>query len=247
MEYRTEPPKLSGKTNAWLAYRQVERQRREYLERQGDKRNPPEKFYIRHDHFVQMFNEDFELKGAKRLTRRKLQYYSSPQAKLMPYPVRRGHHTSHYSYPDDYERLAAIWALRENFFLPIPMIRTILDEIPPEDYEMVARWDGAPEDLLDTIIMFKEGFDSDDIDNYSASKNALGGATLDFLRPGKYSEEELKNRMLASLERHYLILKEWFSSGKGVRFWSRLAEVRRKHPDFRQRVAKHSQSSIEPF
>jgi len=53
--------------------------------------------------------------------------------------------------------------------------------------------------------------------------------------------------MLASLERHYSMLKEWFNSGKGVRFWSRLAEVRRQHPDFRQRVAKHGKAGIEPF
>lgn len=231
MEHRIAPHPAR---KDWLEYRRLRDQRDHYLQHRHAKQNPPEKFLVRTDHFIKLFNEDFRLKGDKAMSRRTLQFYSSPQARLLPLPVYKDRHTAHYVFPDHYERLGVIWTLRSKFFFPIGMIRTLLNEIETSFYPIIMDWDESPETLLDTIMLDKAGFEPEDFELYVASRGLLGDEVLRF-QVRDSSSAATKNALLKKLDEQHAAIKKWIGSGRGIEFWSALIDARRKQSDLRER------------
>jgi len=69
--------------------------------------------------------------------RRWLQFYSSPQVRLMPLPVYAKRHTAHYAHPEDTLRLALILKLRNAYFFPIKLVRETLKNLAEKHYPLV--------------------------------------------------------------------------------------------------------------
>jgi hypothetical protein len=238
MEHRTNAPSRGPKDRDWLEYRRVREQRDHYLaSRHGDK--PPEKFLVRADHFLRLFNEDFNLKGDKALSRRTLQFYSSPQAKLMPLPVYKNRHTAYYNFPDDYGRLGVIWTLRSRFFFPIELVRSVLERMHPDMYAVVPEWDRSPQELLDAVAMDKAGFEPEDFDRYTAAKGLIGDESWRFLARD-FSPAEAKKTLLRKLDAEHAAAREWIVSGRGIEFWRALVEARREQPELGALAGKGS-------
>lgn len=235
MEHRAAP-RPDPKRQDWLGYRRVRDLRDDYLENRH-KAKPPEKFQVRADHFLRLFNEDFNLKGDKALSRRTLQFYSSPQAQLMPLPVYKDRHTAYYRFPEDYERLGVIWTLRSKFYFPIELIRSLLEQIPPDMYAVIADWDESPQALLDMIAMDKAGFEPEDFDRYAAAKSLLGNETTRFL-VRDHSPSETKKALLKKLDEEHVAARKWIESGRGIEFWRALIEARRAQPELGGRTGK---------
>lgn len=74
-----------------------------------------------------------------RLTRRALQFYSSPQARLMPLPVYAEGHRAHYLHPEHTLRLGAALRLQRRHFLPLKVVREVMEKLPPEFFGLVIR------------------------------------------------------------------------------------------------------------
>ena len=233
MEHRTAA-RPDPTRKGWLEYRRARERCDSYRHHKGDEKNPPEKPLVRTDHFLQLFNEDFRLKGDKAMSRRTLQFYSSPQARILPLPVYKDRHTAHYVFPDHYARLGVIWTLRSKFFFPIGIIRSLLNEIQTDLYPMIMDWDESPEALLDTIMLDKAGFAPEDFDLYSASKGLLGDEVLRF-QVRDSSPTATKNALLKKLDEQHSAIKKWIGSGRGIEFWSALIDARRKQSDLRER------------
>lgn len=224
------------KRQDWLDYRRVRDLRDDYLENRH-KAKPAEKFQVRADHFLRLFNDDFNLKGDKALTRRTIQFYSSPQAQLMPLPVYKDRHTAYYRFPEDYERLGVIWTLRSKFYFPIELIRSLLEQIPPDMYAVISDWDESPQALLDMIAMDKAGFEPEDFDRYAAAKSLLGNETTRFL-DRDHSPSETKKALLKKLDEEHAAARKWIESGRGIEFWRALIEARRVQPELGGRTGK---------
>lgn len=71
------------------------------------------------------------------ITRHRLQYYSSPNARLMPLPTYAKRHTAHYEHPEQTLRLALLLQLRDKYYFPIKLLRTILDNLQRKFYGAV--------------------------------------------------------------------------------------------------------------
>ena len=203
-----------------------------------------ERFVMTADDFIEFFNNSYWLKGKDQLTRRTLLFYGSPQLRLLPRPVYRNRHTGYYIFPDHYRRLAIIWTLRERFFFPLELIKVLLRGIPEESYDLIESWWGSAEDLLDMIPVLKAGFTERDVDNFGACKGLLR-ADAAYLEPEKHGgETQFKERVSEQLAEDYQEVKEWISSGRGVRFLKALSKARRAHPRLKERVAKLKKSGV---
>jgi len=88
-----------------------------------------------------------EILSGQAVTRRTLQFYSSPQHRLMPLPVYARRHTAYYFHPEHTRRMAVIMHLRNRYFLPINVLRRVLSELAPDHYELVMRDAFTAEDL----------------------------------------------------------------------------------------------------
>lgn len=82
-----------------------------------------------------------------RLTRRMLQFYSSPQVRLMPLPRYVRSRKSHYLHPENTQRLAVILRLKNRHFLPISEIKKIMARLSPNLYPLFLRGALTPEDI----------------------------------------------------------------------------------------------------
>lgn len=197
-----------------------------------------DRFVMQTDDFIEFFNNSYWLKGKDRLTRRTLLFYGSPQLRLLPRPVYRNRHTGYYIFPDHYRRLAIIWTLREKFFFPLELIKVLLKGIPEESYDIIEGWWGSGEDLLDMIPLLRAGFTERDIDNYRACKGLLRTDAAR-VQPGKSAgEAKLKAQLLEQLAEDYQGVREWISSGRGVKFLLALGKARKAHPRLQERLSK---------
>lgn len=73
------------------------------------------------------------------LTRRALQFYSSPQVRLMPLPVYSEGHRAHYLHPEHTLRLGAALRLRKRHFFPLKLVKDVLEGLPPDFFGLVIR------------------------------------------------------------------------------------------------------------
>lgn len=70
-------------------------------------------------------------------TRRLAQFYSSPKSRLLPLPVYRNRHTAHYLHPEHTVRFAVLLHLREAYFLPLKLVKVVLDGFPADHYDLL--------------------------------------------------------------------------------------------------------------
>ena len=232
MEYRTKPSPDPTRA-AFLDYRKIREMRDQYLEPGFGVK--PEKFLVRSDHFLRMFNEDFKLKGDKAVSRRTLQFYSSPQLRLFPLPKYLNRHTAYYLFPDHYELLGAIWTMRSKLFMPIDMIRAILKVTDRDLYRMIMDWDESPEALIDAVMMDKADYEPEEFHLYRASKDLMTEALIHSLVRHN-TEAEVKRAMVHELTEKYVKIRDWIESGRAGKFVAALAKGRREFTDIYERL-----------
>lgn len=75
--------------------------------------------------------------SGQKLTRRTLQFYSSPRLRLVPLPCYAKGHISHYRHPEDTLRLALLLYLRASYWMPIKLVREVLHGLRPKHYDLV--------------------------------------------------------------------------------------------------------------
>jgi hypothetical protein len=234
MEHVTAP-RPDPHREDFLSYRKIRDLRNNYFEQRG-RGKEPEKFHVRSDHFLHLFNEDFKLKGDKAVSRRTLQFYSSPQARLFPLPTYKNRHTAFYLFPDHYELLGAVWTMRSKLFMPIDMIRAILKIADPRLHVMIGDWDESPEALIDAVMMDEhEDLEPEEFHLYSDSKDLLKDGFLHALRRD-HSEADSKRAMLKELDKKYAELKGWIESGRAGKFLNTLTEGRREFMSMQERL-----------
>ncbi|MDE2039845.1 MAG: hypothetical protein KGO96_08525 [Elusimicrobia bacterium] len=235
MEHITAP-RPDPHREDFFSYRKIRDMRNNYFEQRGHGKQP-EKFHIRSDHFLHLFNEDFKLKGDKAVSRRTLQFYSSPQARLFPLPTYKNRHTAYYLFPDHYELLGAVWTMRSKLFMPIDMIRTILKLAKPHLHNMIIDWDESPEALIDAVMMDKRvDIEPEEFHLYSASKDLLDDALI-LSQRRDFSESDAKKAMLKELDKKYAEIKAWIASGRAGEFLNALNEGRQEFTDMHERLA----------
>ena len=203
------------------------------------RKTQPEKFLVRSDHFLRMFNEDFKLKGDKAVSRRTLQFYSSPQMRLFPLPKYLNRHTAYYLFPDHYNLLGAIWAMRSRFFMPLGLIRAILKVADPDLYTAIPEWDESLEALIDVIMMDKADYDPEQFNLYRASKDLMTEATIHSLVRHN-TEAEVKRVMVDEITEKYVKIRDWIESGRVIKFVTAVAKGRREFMDIYDRLEQRA-------
>lgn len=232
-------PRPDPNREDFFSYRKIRDLRNNYFEQRGHGKEP-EKFYVRSDHFLRLFNEDFKLKGDKAVSRRTLQFYSSPQARLFPLPTYKNRHTAYYLFPDHYELLGALWTMRSKLFMPIDMIRAVLKVAGPRLYGMIGDWDESPEALIDAVMMDKhEDLEPEEFHLYSGSKDLLKDGFLHVQRRG-ITETDAKRAMLKELDKKHAALKSWIESGRAGKFLNALTEGRREFTSMQERLEQRA-------
>lgn len=169
-----------------------------------------------------IFSQASELGEVKPMTRRTLQYYSSPQVKLLPLPVYRNRHTAHHIVPDHSRLLNAIWILRERHNLSIDAIREILEDLPESEIDHISSWRGSGSELISLVPLLKAGFNHEDLDCFEAfriladrgkwQKAVMQG------EGGKATSEALRRVAKEGFSK----VEKWLGSGRGARFLKEL-------------------------
>ena len=182
---------------------------------------PKERCLMSTEEFLKFFNHDHKLSGSEAISRRTLQYYCSPQARLFPLPVYKNRHTAHYVFPDHYMQLCAIWKLRQGS-VPIKQIRFLLKDLPGEMYPMVVNWRGNPLDLVDIVPLHKAGFAQLDMLNCHCVQTLVPFSYFDN-RVLSMSDEKIRKYSMNLLKTRYGALAKWIMSGR----WAGLLRARR--------------------
>lgn len=186
----------------------------------------PKRYLMEAGEFLKHFNSrnGFMLLPEYRLSRRTLQFYSSPQVRLLPLPGYRNRHTAHYLVPDHFTRLVAVTALRERHFMPIKLIQRLLKVLPEDKHELLERWPGTVQDLLDAAPLFAQGFTDQDVLSYLALKGLTfrhqhpAAQRASFEQLAIWKEDDLKRYIAKQIEVSAKKLTEWVSMGGGVRY-----------------------------
>jgi hypothetical protein len=191
----------------------------------------PKRYLMEAEEFLKHFNSRNGglLKPEYCITRRALQFYSSPQVQILPLPVYHNRHTAHYIVPEHFNRLAAITALREKHFMPIKLIRKLLNVLPEEKYELLERWPGTVHDLVDAAPLFEPGFKDEDMLYFLALKALLWPSSRGIYRDslegfGTWAEPHLKQFLLDQIQKKGEKLVDWIASNRGVRYVAALGK-----------------------
>jgi hypothetical protein len=167
----------------------------------------PEKYLVRSDHFLRMFNEDFKLTGKKAVSRRTLQFYGSPQLRMFPLPKYQNRHTAYYLFPDDYDLLGVIWTMRSRLFMPLNAVRAILKIAHRDLYQQIIFWNESPEALVDMVLMYNTDFEPEDLQLYRVAKDVMTEAYMHSVvrhngdRAQRLMVEELTEKYVRSTSR----------------------------------------------
>ncbi|MFH1618620.1 MAG: hypothetical protein ABIG11_01805 [bacterium] len=190
---------------------------------EGPAGTPMPKALLAAPDLISFLNEfgDFELKP------RFLKFLTSPRLGLVSPPVRKdGRQEELYVFPYHYELLLMILTLRQQFFLPLNVIRELVKGFPVPWQDMVLDHRLSLEELLDMVKMLPEGFEfkelvmaracnamiQDLLPDYEAVTLAMNsGDELD-----KKEEEELILKRLDEI-------KIWVTSGRKREFLRREA------------------------
>jgi regulator of sirC expression with transglutaminase-like and TPR domain len=75
--------------------------------------------------------------SGRKVTRRTLQFYGSPQLRLMPKPLHFRGHRAHYLHPEHSVRFAVLLHLRAEYFLPLKLAKVVLDRLTTDRYDLI--------------------------------------------------------------------------------------------------------------
>lgn len=158
-----------------------------------------------------------------RLDERSLRGYASQRVGVIEPPVRAGRRAC-FVFPRDFDRLAIVLILRQDYHLPLETIRTLLTAYPREHYGLLIERKLSVEDLLELVKMFALGFGV----RHAVMAKAFDAALLD-LGAGADAGEE---RLLARLDE----MKDWVRSGGWRDYVKRQAELDLKDLSARRKV-----------
>ncbi|MDE2236547.1 MAG: hypothetical protein KGO96_00870 [Elusimicrobia bacterium] len=82
------------------------------------------------------------------LSRRTLQLYSSPGLRLLPLPIHFRGNTAHYLHPEHTVRCALLLHLREAYFLPLNLVKEVLDAVSDEHCDLILSGVLSAQDLI---------------------------------------------------------------------------------------------------
>lgn len=94
------------------------------------------------------------LLSGQKTTRGNLQFYSSPALRILPLPIYLRRHTAYYLHPENTVRFAVLLHLRAAYFLPLDLVKVVLDGLKPEHYSLIL------DDILsasDIVRLAREG------------------------------------------------------------------------------------------
>ncbi len=95
--------------------------------------------------------------------RRVAQFYSSPGLRLLPLPIYRFRHAAHYLHPEHTLRLAVVLRLRRKYFLPLRMLRDVLQTLHPAHYGFILRDALSAEDIVKLARSARSGLEPEDL------------------------------------------------------------------------------------
>lgn len=108
--------------------------------------------------FIKLVNHyaDEQKQPTWKVTLRTLQFYSSPQLRIMPRPILRGGHKGHYLAPDHIQLFFTIQKLKEKYFLPLWLIREILVESPLGIWQALENFGLPTDEFLEMLPYSKK-------------------------------------------------------------------------------------------
>jgi len=129
--------------------------------------------------FVKYFNAAAEKKQLPswKITQRTLQFYSSPNLRLMPKPILRGGHKGHYEVPGHFMRLQTIQKLKQVYFLPLWLIREVIEETPAPIWHTLV-YMGLPTNELLEMLPYTKKLGELDLMRYQTCKSLAQRAFL---------------------------------------------------------------------
>lgn len=124
-----------------------------YYSQPGTSGEDPGRVLLEPDDFIHLV----QLLANVQLNRRSLLGYSSPKVGLIEPPVQIGSRTC-YVFPHDFDRLAIVLILRQDYHLSLSAIRDLLAHYPREQYSLLIERKLSVEDLLEFAQMLKKGY-----------------------------------------------------------------------------------------
>jgi DNA-binding transcriptional MerR regulator len=124
-----------------------------YYSQPRKRREDPGRVLVESDDFIHLVR----LLANVQLDRRALLGYSSPKVGLIELPVQIGRRTC-YVFPHDFDRLAIVLILRQEYHLSLGAIRDLLAHYPREHYRLLIERKLSVEDLLELAQMLKKGY-----------------------------------------------------------------------------------------
>lgn len=202
---------------------------------------PPGFCLLETKEFLKLFNHyaDQQKQSSWKVTQRTLQFYSSPQLRIMPPPILRGGHKGHYMAPDHLQRLSTIQKLKQKYFLPLWLIREIMVESPPFIWQVLENF-GLPTDEFLELLPYcqKVGRSNRKLDDllYFQTCNTL--ARRVFLRGGSHP----MSREAFEIFRHNVVsamqtLQEWIDSERGRETFAQM-ESGKEDPEVKRLAGK---------
>lgn len=159
------------------------------------------------------------------LNRRALLGYSSPKVGLIEPPIQIGRRAC-YVFPHDFDRLAIVLILRQDYHLSLSAIRDLLSHYPREHYSLLIERKLSVEDLLELAQMLKKGYRI----GHAVMAKAFDAMLTDLLptdealaaakEPGEVLGKLQEGLLLARLDE----MKAWLKEGGWREYVTRQAE-----------------------
>lgn len=197
---------------------------RQVLSYYGEPRKPgvdPGRVLVESEDLIQLVR----LLANVQLDRRALLGYGSPKVGLIEPPVQVGRRTL-YVFPHDFDRLAIVLILRQDYHLSLDAIRDLLAHYPREHYPLLIERKLSVEDLLELAQMLKKGYRV----GHAIMAKAFDAMLTDLLpadeaataakRPGEAFGKLQEGRLLARLDE----MKAWVQAGGWREYVKRQAE-----------------------
>jgi len=186
--------------------------------------------------FVKYFNAAVEKKQLPswKITQRTLQFYSSPSLRLMPKPILRGGHRGHYEVPGHFMRLRTIQNLKQTYFLPLWLIREVLQETPePFWHNLIST--GLPANELLEMLPYTKKLGDLDLMRYQTCRSLAQRAFLSKAGAPPANTADPFDAFQARVINAASALTDWVKSEKGRRTFLQV-EQEKKDPEV-QRLA----------
>lgn len=163
--------------------------------------------------FIKLVNHfaDQQKQPSWKVTLRTLQFYSSPQLRIMPRPILRGGHKGHYMAPDHVQLFFTIQKLKQKYFLPLWLIREILVESPPGIWQVLGQF-GLPTDEFLEMLPYSKKIKLQHLLHYQTCKSLAG---RNFLRSSHPMSREAFDIFQHDVHAALQSLEKWIDSEDG--------------------------------